>query len=89
MSGYVLIDCAGLDLLKETKQTITGIYQRCSEALATGKPAWAENVFWGDDKTSPIPVMLINLSGTITASCCTLRLDIDSDDGVTITNYIS
>lgn len=88
MSGYVLVDCAGLDLLKETKQTISGIYQRCAAALATGKPVWAENILWGTDPTSPVPVMLINLSGTITASFCTLRLDIDSDDGVTITNYI-
>ena len=87
-SGYVLIDCTGLDLKGETTQTVSGIYQKCATALASGKPAYAGNVAWGDEKTSPISVMLTVDSGKITASACTLRLDISSDDSVKINNYI-
>lgn len=87
-SGYVLIDCTGLDLKGETTQTIEGIYQKCAAALASGKPAYAGNVAWGDEKITPISVMLTVDGSDITASACTLRLNISSDDSVTITNYI-
>lgn len=87
-SGYVLIDCTGLDLKGETTQTIDGIYHKCAAALTSGKPAYAGNVAWGTEKITPISVMLTVDSGKITASACTLRLDIASDDSVKINNYI-
>ena len=87
-SGYFLIDCTGLDLKGETTQTVVGLYQKCAAALASGKPSYAGNVAWGDEKTTPIAVMLTVDDGKITASACTLRLDIASDDSVKINNYI-
>ena len=87
--GYVLVNCGGLDLLSESSQTISGLYNRVKSALATGKMMIAENVIWGTGKPiSPIPVFAIDMGSTygiyITAS--TLQIRVSTADEVTIVN---
>ena len=87
--GYVLVNCGGLDLLSESSQTISGLYNRVKSALATGKMMIAENVIWGTGKPiSPIPVFAIDMGSTygiyITAS--TLQIRVSTADAVTIVN---
>lgn len=87
--GYIMLDCTGLDLTKETKQTVTGIYNKVQNAIASGKPVYACNMTWDGTPISPTPVMLIQFDGLVSASYATLRLDVDDDDGITITNYVA
>ena len=87
--GYVLVNCGGLDLLSESSQTISGLYNRVKSALATGKMMIAENVIWGSGKAiSPIPVFAIDMGSDygiyITAS--TLQIRVSTADAVTIIN---
>ena len=85
--GYILIDCGGLDLTSESSQTINGLYDQLKAAIKTGKPVYAENLWWGDIPCSPMPVMLIQLlEDTITATGSNLQISTDDDDAVTILN---
>ena len=87
IGGYILIDCGGLDLTSESSQTINGLYAQLTDAIASGKPVYAENLYWGDIPCSPTPVMLVQLyEDTITATASTLQVSTDDDDAVTILN---
>ena len=90
IGGYKLIDCSGLDLLADSKQTITGIYAKVEEAYKTGKPIIAQNLEWGDvGIMSPVAVMVLPYAeNTYTATASTLQLVITSDDGVVVNNFI-
>ena len=89
--GYVMIDCMGLDLTDESTQTINGIYDKVETAYKTGKPVFANNCEWGTGLVmSPIPIMVIPLnSGVYTCTAATLQINIDDENGVTITNLVS
>lgn len=90
MNGYIRIDCKGLELTSDTKQTITGIFNRVKEAYNADKPCVAYNTKWDNYKMSPIYVMINERpSGKYIATASTLQLEIDSEDGVTITNMLS
>ena len=88
-SGYVMIDCGGLDLTGgSTPQTLDGLYDRCQEAIATGKLALAENCINGTGiPVSPLPVGIYNATSTKTAMLVgTLLIEITNEDSVTITD---
>lgn len=88
-TGYVMIDCGGLDLLAESSQTIKGIYEKAEAAMNTGKTVFAANCVWGTTGTvTPIAVLLTTPagSGTIVATASTLQIWITSEDVVTIAN---
>lgn len=89
--GYVMIDCTGLDLTDESKQTISGIYDKVETAYKTGKPVYANNCNWGTGLVmSPIPVMVLPLSsGIFTCTAATLQITVDDENGVTIINLVS
>lgn len=90
MNGYVIIDCKGLELTSQTKQTITGIYNRVRDAYNTGKPCICYNCLWEDDVMSPFNVMINpRSSGNYIATASTLQIEIDDEDGIEITNMIS
>ena len=36
--GYIMVDCTGLDLNTDSKQTITGIFNKVDTAFKSGKP---------------------------------------------------
>lgn len=88
-NGYIMVDCGGLELNSAEKQTIDGIYERGLEALATGKPILAVNCVMSEAPCSPFSVVAWPKNGGIIATGHVLRLAIDSDDGVTVTNLVS
>lgn len=89
-SGYILVDCGGLELNSASTQSITGLYKRAKAALATGKPVLAENCLMNDDYCSPVSVAAWQEdSTTIIATGHVFRVSIESDDDVTVTNLIA
>lgn len=87
-SGYIMIDCGGMDLTSESTQTIAGLYARIAEVRATDKMIVACNMVWGDTGVaSPIPV-IVTAPETNTYVCmaCTLQIRVTSSDVVTIVN---
>ena len=90
MSGYILFDCGGLNVNSSSEQTISGIYNRAKEALATGKLVLAINCNMSGMPCSPIAVVAWD-QGTdgIIATGHVLRIVIASDDGVTVTNLVA
>lgn len=89
--GYQMIDCQGLDLTKGTAQTITGIYEELTQAIATGKPVYAYNCIWGAGKpVTPMNVLCLQLdSTTITATASTLQINVKNNDKCTVGNLVS
>lgn len=87
MNGYIIIDCNGLDLAKSTEQTIAGIFSRVKEAYSTGKPCIAYNCVKGNYKVSPVSIMITQGStGNYIATANTFQIELDSEDGATVTN---
>lgn len=85
--GYVMVDCSGIELTTETKQTITGIRSQVENAYQTNKPVFAYNLEWDGVLATPIQTMITLLSdGTYVCTASTLQLWVDEDDGVTIIN---
>ena len=88
--GYIMIDCTGIELTTQTKQTITGIYDRMKAAVNSGKPIFAINITFEDVYMSPISVMVTQRpSGNYIATASTLQIEVDEDDGVTVINMLS
>lgn len=88
-SGYVMIDCGGLDLTGgSTPQTLDGLYDRCLEAIGTGKLALAENCINGTGiPISPLPVAIYEATSTKVAMLVgTLLIEITNADSVTVTD---
>jgi len=87
MNGYVSIDCKGLDLLAESAQTISGLYQAVQDAIASGKPLYATNMVWGDvSDISPVQVFTVQFDGYVICTASTLQVIVTSADSVTINN---
>ena len=88
--GYIMIDCTGIEMTSQEKQTITGIFDKISNANNCNKPIYAVNCTWESYTMSPIAIM-VNLrpSGNYIATASTLQLEIDPDDGVTIINMLA
>lgn len=87
MNGYISIDCKGLNLLAETAQTISGLYNEIQEAIATGKPMYAINLVWGDvSAISPIQVFSVQWDGYVILTSSTLQVIVTTADSVTINN---
>ena len=87
-SGYIMIDCGGMNLTSESSQTITGLYARLTEARATDKMIVACNMVWGDTgAASPIPVIVTAPNAnTYVCAASTLQIHVTSADVVTIEN---
>lgn len=87
MNGYIVIDCQGLDLLAEDSQTITGLYEKIEEAIASGKPIYAINMVWGDvSGISPVHIFTVHFDGYIICTASTLQVIVTNEDVVTINN---
>ena len=87
MNGYISIDCSGLNLLAESSQTITGLYDLVKEAMTTNKPLIAVNVLWGTKPITPISLFVIDWGDD--GICCTsstLQIWVSPADVVTIIN---
>lgn len=89
-SGYIMVDCGGLDLNDSTEQTIDGIYRRAKEALSTGKLAIATNCVMSGAPCTPVSVVAWDEGDSgIIATGHVLRITIAADDGVTVTNLVA
>lgn len=89
-SGYILVDCGGLELNSASTQSITGLYKRAKAALATGKPVFVTNCLMNDGYCSPVSVAAWQEdSTTIIATGHVFHVSIESDDDVTVTNLIA
>lgn len=91
-SGIFMIDCGGLNLLAESSQTISGLYERVKIALKANKPVFAYNVLFGaNNPMTPIGIM-VNFesvdSNLLICATSTLQIRITSEDVVTIVNLI-
>lgn len=88
--GYILVDCGGLELNDSTTQSITGMYSRAKKALESGKPVYACNCVMNDDPATPVSVVAWQEdSHTIIATGHVLRIAIEDDDDVTVTNLVA
>lgn len=87
MNGYISIDCKGLNLLADSSQTITGLYNEIQEAIKTGKPMYAVNMVWGDvSSISPVQVFSVQWEGYVIITASTLQVIVTNEDVVTINN---
>ena len=88
-TGYVVVDCTGINLLAQSKTTVSGIYAKCKAAFDTGKPVFACNCVYGAGvPMTPIQVMGIIEDGTYVFTASMLQIRVGSDDGVTIVSLI-
>ena len=88
-SGYVFVDCTGLNLNDSTEQEISGIYARSRTAIESGKPVLAVNCNMSGAPCTPVSVVAWEENDTIVATGHVLRITIAEDDGVTVTNLVS
>lgn len=89
-SGYILVDCGGLELNNSSTQSITGMYARAKKALQSEKPVYACNCLMNNGYCSPVSVAAWQEdSTTIIATGHVFRVAIESDDDVTVTNLVA
>lgn len=82
-SGYVIIDCKGLDL--GNLGTVSGLYEKAKNAVGTGKPIVLANVVNGEQAFTPIPAFGgIESTTSVFLSFFPVTIHVDSDDAVTI-----
>lgn len=87
MNGYIVVDCTGINLLAGEKQTVTGIFAKSAEAIASGKPVIAANLQYGEGvPMTPVNVFAIYEGGKYCFSASILQIWIDSEDGVEVVN---
>lgn len=91
MTGYIMIDVAGLDLTADTSEsaiTKTGLFAAAAAAIDTNKPIYITGAVNGlKGACSPIQVFG-NKSTTITLTVSHYEVNITSADVVTITDLI-
>lgn len=88
--GYTMIDCTGISLSTETKQTVSGIYAKVKKAYNAGKAVFAQGCTFANLATTPIQVMInpnpAEGSTDFICTASTLQLWVDASDGVTVVN---
>ena len=88
--GYILVDATGVDLTKtgETTQTVSGIFNKLSAAMASGKLIILQGVIMGSGKAmSPIVVSPYMSSGAVTIKYNMDTISIANTNVITITPY--
>ena len=86
-TGYVMVDCTGINLNTSSEQTVSGIYKKSLAAIESGKPALACNCNMSGAPCTPCSVIAWMEGTTIIATGHVLRLTITSEDDVTGTNH--
>lgn len=85
MTGYINIDCKGMNLLSQESQTIGGLYAACAAAMETNKPINAVNCTYGEGvHMSPVAVMGIYEDDNIIFTASILQIVVTPEDTVTI-----
>lgn len=89
-TGYVVVDCTGINILAGETKTVSGIYAKVKEAFETGKPMFACNCEYGAGvPMTPIPVMAIIEAGVYIMTCSILQVRVNSDDEVWVVNLLN
>lgn len=88
-SGYVLVDGTGINLNTSSEQTITGFYAKAKKAFDTKKPVLVCNCNMSGAPCTPVSVIAWMEGTSIIATGHVLRVVIDEDDGVTVTNLVA
>ena len=90
-SGYIMVDCGGLDLTTgSTPVTVSGLWKRAQAAMKSGKPIVAHTLKYGDAPVTPIPCFGWALSSTeVVMVSATIHVHIKSDDKVTTLDVVS
>ena len=88
-NGYVLVDGTGINLNLFTEQTISGFYAKAKKAFETGKPVLVCNCNMSGAPCTPVSVVAWMGGTDIVATGHVLRVVIDEDDGVTVTNLVA
>ena len=89
-SGYIMVDCAGLDLNDSTTQEIAGLYKRSKAAMATGKPVFVTNCVMSASPCTPVSVVAWDEGDNgIVATGHVLRVTITKNDKVTVVKLVS
>ena len=89
--GYIMVDCAGLDLTDNNAQSISGIWGKAVEAIEADKPIIAHNCEYGTGvKVSPVTCFgwYIN-DDEIVIVGATLHIHIKDDDTATVLDVAS
>jgi hypothetical protein len=91
MTGYIMIDVAGLDLTADTSEaaiTKTGLFAAAAAAIDTNKPIYITGAVNGL-KGACTPIQAFGNKGTaITLTVSHYEISITSADAVTITDLI-
>lgn len=88
-SGYVLVDCGGLDLNDSTTQSIDGLYNRAKAAIDSGKLPIVTNCVMSGASCTPTAVIAWEEGNNIIATGHVLRITIEKDDDVTVVNLVA
>jgi hypothetical protein len=87
MTGYFLVDAAGVSKAAESAETVSGLYNQTYRGMKTNKPMWFENILSGEDGLyTPIPGACTISGTTITVDCGVVKFTITNADLVTIVN---
>ena len=82
-TGYVVVDCTGVNFLSTEKVVHAGIYDRVKAAFDTGKPMFAVGGEYGVGvPMTPVQVMAILEAGVYIMTASILQIRISSDDKV-------
>lgn len=88
--GYIMVDCGGCNLLADSAQTISGLYEKVKYAYESGKPIYAVNCVYGTGvPLTPIPVFMIKQGTSYCASSSILQVWVNENDGVNIVSLLS
>ena len=89
-TGYVVVDCTGIDLLAQSKKTVAGIFDQVKAAYACGKPIFASGCEYGSGvPITPMQVMCLYEGGRYCLTASILQVWVDDEDGVTIVSLLS
>lgn len=87
--GYAMIDCKKLNLLSQSSQTISGLYNEVKAAVEAGKPMVAYNCEYGVGvPMTPISVMTIHQGDEYCCSASILQIWVKNDDTVRIVSLL-
>ena len=90
MSGYIMVDCKGLNLLSQTTQNIPGLYKDMKAAYESDKLVLGVNLNYGEnDPLTPVPVFIKEEAGKYIATASILQVWVESDDDVTIESLLT
>lgn len=88
--GVQLVDCKGLNLLAQSTQTITGIYDVLEKCYASNKVIVAVNCEYGTGvKLTPIPVFAIKENDVFICTASILQIRVAKNNTITITSLLS